>query len=318
MAGRPEAASRGWRLGILRQRVIMSYVGLGAIDPFRRLMVTAWRPSHTVDVVEALAWPVVALVGICILAWLSRKANDRGLPGILSAVASRVRRVNAFGVELELNAESAARVRATIEEVFGDYRNQINRAFDRLVRIHGVTEAHQRTVDAAVAVLNDEAKDSYRSTLYVRDALFLDRLYQLVDYHPRGRGRGRTFSVRYGIVGRAWRLDRDQLEEDVPPTVEELVTKWGMTREEAAGAGHGHRSFAAVVLRNSTKHRVGLLYIDAEPAGAFSDRAGDPHHAVPLAIRKAADETGLVAALTELGRQMAEGAPEIRLPPEED
>jgi hypothetical protein len=77
---------------------------------------------------------------------------------------------------------------------------------------------------------------TFRCTIHVSDILFADDLYQLLNHYPRsgGSGVGRRFSVRYGIIGRAWRLNQHQGEGDArAESKEDLVRYWGMTQEEA-------------------------------------------------------------------------------------
>ena len=84
--------------------------------------------------------------------------------------------------------------------------------------------------------------------------VFSDRLYQLSEYYDKhgrripGERSGRTYSIRYGIIGRVWRSgvaevegelisaeDRHQIGDN--PDVRELekfiARRWGLTLEEA-------------------------------------------------------------------------------------
>jgi hypothetical protein len=101
----------------------------------------------------------------------------------------------------------------------------------------------------------------------------------LIDYCPSGSGRSRTFSVRYGIIGRVWRTEVPTQEGDLLPPVspgttrtheEEIdvvMSNWGMNRREAESALK-HRSYfcCPLIYENS---KVGLLYMDSSKKDAF-------------------------------------------------
>ena len=130
-------------------------------------------------------------------------------------------------------------------------------------------DERERDEDRSEAIEDARLKKSgYRGTVHVMDALYSDALYQLVDYYPRGRGAGRRFSTRFGILGRAWRLKRSVEEPSVPTRTDRLINEWGMTQEQAADAARGRQSFVCIVLSDEGSPR-GVLYLDARPDRAF-------------------------------------------------
>ena len=60
---------------------------------------------------------------------------------------------------------------------------------------------------ARFATAGMDPNAGYRATVHIPDVLFSDTLYQLLDYWPKGKGGGRRFSARFGILGLAWRLE---------------------------------------------------------------------------------------------------------------
>jgi transcriptional regulator with GAF, ATPase, and Fis domain len=139
----------------------------------------------------------------------------------------------------------------------------------------------------------------------VEDALVKNALYQLADYWPAGKGAGRRFSVRFGILGRAWRLGRSLYEDDVPIDEDKLIEQWGMTRAQARSAASGKRSFVCVMLSHGGQN-VGVLFMDAMPANAFQSDILDRFHAD-------ASMTQLAAAVGQVRQRIGRLGPGIKL-----
>src|SRR5262249_40674788 len=114
---------------------------------------------------------------------------------------------------------------------------------------------------------------------HIPDPIEFGRLYQLLDYYPSGVGHGRTFSTRYGIIGKVWRTDEPLLERDLlkPPAsgalkdthsvIKMIMRDWGMNRREAERAVK-HRSYFCFLL-NHEQAKVGLVFMDSTEANAF-------------------------------------------------
>jgi hypothetical protein len=194
---------------------------------------------------------------------------------IIDRLAGRVKRVSALGVELELTAEAATKIKADLEETFRAYRTAIVSEFDRQASILHLAELRRRVVDEAVTpYLNrrEGCPPTYRCTIHVRDILLHEAMYQLLDYFPVAStgGSGRTFSMRFGIVGQAWRTGASQREQGIQPGDQHVVIEWGMLPEEAAAAGYGKRSFAAALLQDDAL-TVGVFYLDSPDPHAFGE-----------------------------------------------
>jgi hypothetical protein len=260
--------------------------------------------QDVVQLVDAIAWPLVALM-IAYLLFASQTGQ-----ALLAGASKRVRRVSAFGVEVELTPEAATRNKADLDETFRSYRSAIVSEFDRQANIRHVPELRRAVVEQAVITNLCETGSGvpeYRCTIHVRDILLHEAMYQLLDYYPAvgSRRAGRTFSMRFGIVGQAWRSGESQLKEDIQPGDQYVITDWGMLPEEAAAAGYGKRSFAAAVLIHNHV-TVGVFYVDSPIQNAFNDR-------ITTAIEASSTEIGLTAALAELEVTMRARGPALTL-----
>lgn len=223
----------------------------------------------------------------------------------IRTVLGSLRRVTAGGVEIELEASVAKENKASLEDTFSQYRTVVKREFDRLVSAHNVNSLHQRV---AIKVIDEHVTNrNWRSTIYVADVLFASALYRLVDYYPKGGGRGLVYSARYGIIGRAWRLEADIPPTEVEPEADELIRGWGMTRGEAVHAAleSSRKQFACVALEYESG-LVGILYID------HKEKDGLPENLVTTI--KAADECkSLAAAVAGVASGIAGLGPQLEL-----
>jgi len=181
---------------------------------------------------------------------------------LVAGVFGSMRRVKAFGVEFELAEEQGRRTKAALEEVFGDYRREVEKEFERQIERYDVPRLFQVLAENAIKPYVGKRGKTYRCAIYVPDIVFKNVLYRLTNYYPTGGGAGSIYASRYGIIGRSWRLDKG-LQEDVPSDNEELIVKWGMTLEEAAR--QQPKTFATFLLRKGEgMPAVGLLYAETE------------------------------------------------------
>ena len=266
-------------------------------------------------VAEAWAWPfTILLIAFLFLAWLTYSTAARPF---LLALFGRIRRITAFGVEFDLSTAAAIQTRTNVEAGFDELRSKVKRQFDMLVDSEGLNNKLLRLADDVVCqhLSSDEAKRSYRCTIHIQDALFEDVLYQLLDYYPGGGGRGRTRSIRFGIIGRCARSNQPDIQQDVTTNTEKLIEAWSMTPGEAAIVGRDRRSFAAIPLFDRDRALLGILYIDARPSDAWDPPYSGPTHEHPLCrdIVAYADQYGLTAALSRVVIRMREAGPRIRI-----
>jgi len=180
--------------------------------PLLAALVGITAPDWSVRVLQAVAWPVV--VGLAVVLLIGTVSGSQ----ILQSILGRVNKMSALGVTLELTSAGAKKVQFSVKSAFDDYTNRINSEFDRQIQARQVNDKLALVVQEAIKATfsGQELPKKYRCTIHLEDVLFKDALYQLVDYYPSGGGpRGRRFGVRYGIIGKTWRLRTDQIQDDV-------------------------------------------------------------------------------------------------------
>jgi hypothetical protein len=232
-------------------------------------------------------------------------------PSRLRALLSPFRSFKLFGAEFVLNRAGGEEV----EERMAELRQKEKEKFDNAIALRKMTPKFQKIVDDYIKPkLSQFDSLEIRATIHVQDLLFEDALYQLLDYYPsQGSGRGRSFSSRSGIIGKTWRLGKSQYAEVVPVDEERLILDWGMTRAEADRAGHGRQSFACVLMR-SIDEKLGLIYFDSPSRKAFgNDKDSELWKDLEANITKGATETGLIADLSVLNRELIRPSAFIRI-----
>jgi hypothetical protein len=248
-----------------------------------------------------ISWPVVVLFLVLYLA-ISKNAARR-----IAGLFSPFRSVKLFGAEFVLSEEVARNADEAIEV----YRKQVRREYDRRIEVFGLRDKLENVVESHVMDVLGGMQNvpNFRCTIHVPDILFAETLYQLLNYYPKGGGRGRTWSFRFGIVGRAWRSGGNDIQGSVPTDAQTLLSAWGMTREEAAAAGQGRKSFACVVLKVEGGTPVGMFYMDSTKEYAFPE----PQQQLVEAIHEGCKKSGLTSDLDKLGRELRSRGPVIRL-----
>src|SRR6266567_1135693 len=215
---------------------------------------------------KILSWPFLVLILFAYLLF-SKNAPSR-LQSLFKPFAS----FKLLGQEFVMSREGGENVEDGINLI----RSEIENTLDKEVYDLGLKTKHENLVDQIIASMVVNFQDlKVRSTLYVLDRLFDETVYQLVDYYPTQAvpGRSRTYSTRYGIIGKTWRSEESQYDATVPTAEGQLILEWGMTLEEAKKAAHGRQSFGCVALKNSRTSLVALLYLDAPQPNAFGDKA---------------------------------------------
>lgn len=237
----------------------------------------------------------------------SRSAADR-----VAVVLSPFRSVKFFGAEFVLGEEEARRVAKNAEDFFREYGRGGRREYDRLARMHQIREKLEFVVGSAVADASKIPSD-LRATIHVPDFLFADTLFQLLDYYPTGGGGGRSWSIRFGIIGKAWRLRKTDISGQVSTDPQILIQDWGMTREEAAAAGRGRKSFAAILLQDpEDRDSVGVFYMDSMSERAFGATADDETRFGNI-VNDSCKQCGLISALVKLNEEVRSRTPQIEI-----
>ncbi len=202
-----------------------------------------------------------------------------------------IRRISGGGFEIELTAKKSREVKRDLQKTIDAFRKQSTKEFDRQAHAHHIVE-HLTRIDKEVihgALLRPE--QGFRATVYVHDVLFTGLLYRLVDYYPRGGGRGKLYSIRFGIIGKTLRLEESD-QETVPPDPRRLITEWGMTWSETKQSGSSAKTFVSIVLKNTSKIPVGVLFIESEAQDAFAKDIVDrmEHSDAVASLAKAVSE----------------------------
>ena len=203
--------------------------------------------------------------------------------------------VKVFGQELTFkNADPVTR---SAEDTFRGYRDDTRDKYNALVEKYRIDDLHRALIARHLA--GASKAERFRSTIHVADILFAESYYQLLPYWPLGGGAARSWSVRYGLVGKTWRHGTSTGEGDLTMSEAQLIDEWGMTREEAriAMSKASARSFIAVVLRDGMGRAVGILYADALTPHAFGATEAEW---MTLANTIEKDSTALIAALASM------------------
>lgn len=252
-------------------------------------------------------WPFVALVAVAALAVFKE------LPSRLGQMIRPLHSIKVLGAELTLTEQEASQVEHTAQEVLTSYRRTVNAEYDRLARYYAIAAQFEQAIEKAsrASGIHFGAISGLRATLYVEDELIEDHLYQLIDYYPEGGGHGRTFSMRFGIIGRTWRLRESQLHEEVPTDAKELVLNWGMTKQQAQVAGQGRQSFSCTLLRDANGAVVGLVFIDARERSAFKGLDPAEQRAFHDSLSNACDACAVTYGMASLSKELRNRVPRL-------
>ncbi len=239
-------------------------------------MSVAERVSEWIPVL----WFVVA-VGILAILWLS---------GTLEKLLRRVTKFGGFGLSFEFTEASARQTRESVEDGLGVIRKAIQRKLAGDVRSAGLQEAFRTALEST----DLNGKTGYRATIHIQDPLYANQLYQLLNYYPKGKGAGRTFSARAGIIGMAWRtLEPDSWNQASTVTWRDLMQKWGMTADEAQErqSADSKKLFLAVPLFDPMDAvPIGVFYFDADDREGLGLNALPPLDDLTEEQKKAADD----------------------------
>ncbi len=251
-----------------------------------------------------ITWPFVFAFAVLYFA-LSKLA-----PYKLARILKPFRSLKLFGTEFVLSEEVGGDAEQSIEI----YRKQVKRQFDTLVEVYDIRGKLEAVMDDVERALNGRKKVAdLRCTIHVPDILFADTLYQLLDYFPRGVGRGRTFSSRFGIIGLCWRSREPQIRGSVQTDPKILVRDWGMTHEQAVASGEGRQSFAAVPLRDESGSPVAIFYLDAKDKNVFGDDNGEGFRTDLIAAISEGHGKVLTASLVKMRDALKDRRPAIRI-----
>lgn len=253
-----------------------------------------------------LSWPFLVLV---VVLYLLRSSKA---PARLKELLTPFDSFSLFGNQFVMSKEGGEKASAAIQRI----RDEIKSELDRQSIYFDLEAKHKELIDATIAnsLTNFPALD-VRSTIYILDRLFDETLYQLLNYYPGPkRGQGRTYSSRYGIIGRAWRRKDSDYAPTVPTDDRKLIEEWGMTETEAKKAGKERQSFGCIAIRSSDSEKdgpVALIYLDSKQQNAFGDEKawGD----LEKKVQEKAEALGLTARLANIHSFTVTKGPQISI-----
>jgi hypothetical protein len=238
-------------------------------------------------------WPVLILSVLLYLRF-SKKAMTQ-LRDFLSLFKS----IKFLGNEFVLSTEAGRDAEYAIRL----FRKEVRQKLDELTTKHGIAEKHRKLIDQ---VFPNAQALNMRSTIHVPDMLFESTLYQLIEYYPESdTHRGRIFSIRYGIIGKAWRSEKAQWALDLKRTQDNLVNEWGMTKAEAAKAVGDKKSYASLILNDLNGEKAAIIYIESPDRGVFGDEKKQKE--IEEQMAKTASDVQLMGALDAIKKEIIAG-----------
>lgn len=218
--------------------------------------------------------------------------------------------INVAGLKINLDPAKAKEVLAISREVvIEDFDRAIGREVEKLKlwpEFKNVIEKGLIPLFDPALVTNDP--DLYRVTVHVPDTLQIEMLYQLVDYYPPNTfppARGSRKSIRFGAIGKAWRLGRSAYSGAVSTSPEDLIKDWGMTRDEAKKAGRGRQTFLAIIITDESDVPLAIFYMDAKPTNFLKGLSADE---ISKKILDLCTSEGLTRSLIKIRTKMQDQA----------
>lgn len=142
-------------------------------------------------------------------------------------------------------------------------------------------ESYDRFCEIIADCMRDDDLDlntiGHRRTMFVPTYLSEDLIqateYRGVQFRNNAKKYGRIFSVRYGIIGKSWRLRQPLYNPEVSNTDSALIRDWGLTQAEAKKQGAQKRALLAVPIIGEKQESdpLGLLYFEGFATKAFGD-----------------------------------------------
>lgn len=249
------------------------------------------------------------------------------LRNLILEIIPMFRRIKIGIAEFELTDET----RMVFTEKAGDlnsfissYRDKITKEIKRHVEIKNLDNVLENCVETYIIpnLPNQNIPENFRCTVHVEDFLLKDWLYQLVDYYPSGEGTaGRVLSIRYGVIGKAYRSGLPQVKGDLlgndkrkgldePGVIKTIALEWGLTIREARNIMK-YPSYCAIPLQHQGRP-IGVFYMDSTILHAFSAIDDDPN--LIQAIKDAAEKTGLAEDIAEIISELKTSSAKLEIP----
>jgi len=229
-----------------------------------------------------------------------------------------------FKKELGEAAEIVDRANQEIGEAYKSAKAYASQLRDR----YQIGIFASKVAIAVAEIIGPVCPQDYRLTLYLPDFVFSDRLYQFTEYYNKrgeqlpGERAGRTYSVRYGIIGRVWRSgvaeiegelistqDRALFLKDQGPIEKFIARRWGLSLEEAIHVKE-YNSYGAIRL-SIAESKVGLIFFDSKLVNGFGDEAA--REKALKAIEAMLVNSPLLPKLLEISHEVAPWSGRIQI-----
>ncbi|WP_347839002.1 hypothetical protein [uncultured Draconibacterium sp.] len=219
------------------------------------------------------SWQFVVIYTIVALVYFNTSISDfYGLFG-------KVKSINILGNSIEFGEEAKVNTEFSIKQ----YRKRIKEMFSYQIQKEQLNDKIRYVVDELrtqlIQTKNDGKSDeekipnaNIRCTIHIKDILFQETLYQLLDYYPitKSGGSGRIKSIRFGIIGLAWRMEESKIRGNIDNSQNQLIRDWGLDKSESTSDSNT-KSFAAIVLKANDGTRLGVIYFDSTVGNLFGD-----------------------------------------------
>jgi hypothetical protein len=258
-------------------------------------------------------WPILILIVLFFSP--VRTALNSFITGF-AALPRAITAINVAGMKINLDPSKAKELLTLSSEVvYADFNRVVDREVERLK----IWQMFEKVIDQALKPFIDQGlltsgdPYQYRVTVHMPDTLQKESLYQLIEYYPSGpfpESRGRRKSIRFGAIGKAWRLQRSEYSPTVPTEREKLIEDWGMTGEEADQAGRGRQTFLAVVMVDNSKNPLGIFYMDATKPRLLGENSS---REIAESILKACVSSKLAENLVKIRGKMEDQAASPKL-----
>lgn len=258
---------------------------------------------------KMVTWPFAAITFAMLFFW-------RDGHNIFFSFLGRATKFKFAQMEIELSEEGAKNLQTNARRVFTEFKKLADAEFQRQLNQYNVRHCLRNTLKNVNITVEGRPKKlmdvkDVRCTIHVRDIMFTDNLLQLIDYYPGGGGGAmRRFSIRYGAIGRTWRMESHfgmSFSEEITP--EQLVKKWGMTQNESEKVSRGGASYLCVLLTNNDKVPIAVLYLDSKTPKAFGTDEEAQKSCDILEV--AARNNGLSKALEDVTNELKKYASNI-------
>lgn len=232
------------------------------------------------------------------------------------------------GLTLKLGEKSRDTLQGKFEQLTASIRSYRENLSGQIVK-----KVADNKLQSKLGSLNEAIKEllpgkvfpeGYRCTVHVRDPMFEDEFYQLLEYFTaKGNSEGdagRTRPIGYGIIGRVWRSGLNDIRGELFPPgsstltdVQRISLEWGMSLEDAEKASR-HRSYLCCLIQHQGE-KVGILYADATEEHSFyaSGASADQVKALLSSIVSKVENGGLARPLHDLETELAKVSPKIKI-----